>query len=240
MKPVFPAAKLLVLISATLPQKLLGLIPLHEEYTINRIIVPSKFNDEVYFVPAKMSWNEHGEGYVPSAKWLPILYNMVEKYYDEGYSVGVASRSYSLTRTLTAELVSRGFKVYSDTRDRAPPRYEDASGRYVIIWTTRGRWYRGISLPDTDVIIATYQAFLGPVDNFTLFLAEEEEVEYARLMNYAVNTQSYFRTNRRRNMSHKLILFDLRAYHAMRVAFSEFVTTSWYRRITHATPLHVF
>lgn len=254
LKPHIPLARLIFLVSATLPDDFLALFPFpsnevyiprnmqyssdveelierEKEYTIFRVVISSDVKDEFYLYPRKCSWMGTVDGYEPREKWIPKIIKLIDKYYDEGLSIGVASRNYALTKIITGELMSQGYKCYSDIVQDKPPRYAEVNPPYVMIWTTRGRWYRGVSLPDTDIIICTYQSAIDKIPNLSVYRAFEMDIKYAPLMNYCVNTQSYYRSNRMRSKQHKVVFLDLRAWWATKTALKHYSNCRWFAKM---------
>jgi len=230
-KPVAPASRLLILISATLPEDLMFLFPLTEDseeggYSIHRVVLESEMHDEFFVNYGVLKWDDWS--------WRAKLLDLALKLYDEGKSVGIASRNYELTKYLTSELSSRGVQVYSDVLGKRPP--FNLEGRITGIWTTRGKWYRGISLPDTDAIIATYQSPLEKTQSALIDVAFDNGIPFFKLMNDCVNVQSYFRSNRMRSRRHEVYLADIRSWHAMRSVLSHFSKTRWFEKIRKPTP----
>lgn len=228
LTPAMPMPRLLILISATFPESLYSLLPI-AGYSFHRAIVESSFNDVVYTITKPAYWiNDVGNG-VERSVWIKKLIDLTISKYDEGKSVGIASRNYELTKMLTSRFMEVGIRLYSDYISERPPKYE-SDGKFVIIWTTRGRWYRGISLPDTDVIICTYQS-PQDVSNINTFILAENEMSYVDIMNKCINTQSYFRSNRNRVKSHEIHVLDYRGWISMKESLSHYSNTNWFNRI---------
>ena len=229
-KPLVPVAPLLILISATLNLNHVNFIPLKKYYSIYIDCVRSQMIDVCITFPkrlavAKIVENEKSE-YVEREKWIEELVEVTVRIYDMERSVGIACRNYGVNREIYAKLRERGVRCFSDVHQRDPPPF-NTSPPYVVLWTTRGRWYRGVSLPDTDVIFCTYQT-----TKEALVIARGGLTERRHLMSYraadigykypfltysncASNVQSYFRTNRIRSKRHYIVLLDERAKKAM-------------------------
>jgi len=229
-RPAVPRSRLLIFVSATLPEGLLYLFPIDDGgeggYTIHRVVLRSEMKDDFYVNYAILRHDDES--------WKPRMLRLILQLYDEGKSVGIASRNYRLSEYLTSELRSMGVEVYSDVLGRRPD--FNLNGRFIVLWTTRGKWYRGLSLPDTDAIIATYQS---PMDFNQSALIDEifdNEIPYFRLMNDCVNTQSYFRSNRIRSKRHEVYLLDVRAWRALRESLSHFSMTDWFDKVRKPTP----
>ncbi|RLE92259.1 MAG: hypothetical protein DRN04_10825 [Thermoprotei archaeon] len=202
-KPIVPLTRITFLVSATLPPELLELMPLPENTPCTTIYIKSEFKDIILWSRKTLKWSEKDE-------WLPTVLKTIKEYSCKFRKIGIASRNYTLTKILH-EYMEASFKVTSDYYDKKPRAAE------VYIWTTRGKWYRGISLPDTDIVFCFYQYPLEtkPLNPLVLRTIVEKDIEYFKLLNNAVNTQSYFRSNRKRSKTHVIVLLDRRSYHAL-------------------------
>ena len=205
-KPVVPLARVTFLVSATLIEELLDLMPI-PSLPRRTIYIKSEFKDDIAWNYRILKWKERD-------LWFPKVLNLIERYCSS--RVGIASRNYALTRMIHEHLEA-SFKVTSDYYHRKP---KDAE---VIIWTTRGKWYRGVSLPDTDTIFCFYQypleVYEEPINPVIMKVFVEKDIEYFKLLNDATNVQSYFRSNRVRNKKHLIVFLDARGYHAFNEVF---------------------
>lgn len=233
-RPCIPVVRTLILISATLRPELFKFVPL-EGYSIYYTVVKSEIHDICSVYPKILieieprTWKPN---YVRREEWIEDLLNVVIKLYDEGKTIGIACRNYSVNRVLCSRLRELGARVFSDVLQRDPPPFNTRSP-CVVVWTTRGKWYRGVSLPDADVIFCTYQTASEALSveaqqrqispNIMSYVAADRglDVPYVSYSNVSSNAQSYYRANRIRSKSHHMVFLDLRAHTAVTEALAK-------------------
>ena len=212
-KPVVPLARVTFLVSATLIPEFLELMPIPEDVPCRTFYVKSEFKDRLVWNCSLLKWEER-------ESWTPKALEFIEAHLTG--RVGIASRNYRLTKAIH-DYFQNKYEVTSDYYHEKPKR--DAK---IIVWTTRGKWYRGISLPDTDVIFCFYQYPLDapPLNPYLIKAIDERDVKYFQLLNDAVNVQSYFRSNRIRRREHIMYFMDRRGYTALNRVFPR----AWVRK----------
>lgn len=239
-RPELPVGRLTVLVSATLSPRVLECFNIPQSFQIYHAGVRAEVLDRYVLYQAYLSSiegiEEHSGKYISPSRWLPQLAETVIDLVDKGKTIGVASKNYQITLQLEEMLRERGIDVRSDVSSREPPHYGE--NIQVIIWTTRGRWFRGVSLPDTDVIICLYQSPRGLEPNYMTYAYCDDDLDMAYdlvyVTNNAVNVQSYFRSNRRRDMMHIVALLDIRSWNAMIETlryYAKMVRGDWWMRL---------
>ncbi len=241
-KPTPPLGRLIVLISATLKPSMMRFLNIPDSYTTYMTAIRSKMLDRYILYPRLLStMSNTPPKYLPPDRWLKYIPEVIVELVDRGFNIGFASRSYSVSRAIYEEVRQYGIDVCCDAVSSEPPRF---SSRYrVIIWTTRGRWFRGVSLPDTWVIFCTYQYPSQICPTFREYDQADEDIyelpTVVRACNDAVNVQSYFRTNRVRDRMHITVFLDARAWWAMTSIFSTHAQLTrdreWYDRLRSPT-----
>ncbi|NPA70752.1 MAG: hypothetical protein GXO26_08080 [Crenarchaeota archaeon] len=240
-RPELPLGRLTVLISATLHPRVISCFNIPQTYTIYYAGIRAQVLDRYALYPQYLSSIEGIEQragkYLSPSRWVPELAETVIDLVDRGKSIGIASKNYQITLRLEEMLRERGIDVRSDVSCREPPHYGE--NIQVIIWTTRGRWFRGVSLPDTDIIFCLYQTPTGADPTYMTHGYCDDDLDLAydmvRIMNNAVNVQSYYRSNRRRDMEHTVVLLDVRSWEAMIETlrhYANVVRGDWYQRLS--------
>jgi len=174
-------------------------------------------------------------------KWYQILFKIIEKSVEYVKPIGLISRNYQLTERLFYNLQSLGYKVIADKF--AKPSDLKNENYEIYILTTHGKFYRGISLPDCKLIIATYQAYvknevnthLGILNTIYLTLhehfIEDKFDEYLYnidvIEQYASNLQAVYRFNRNPINNHVMLLMDKNFEIAIKYLFMRY--KSWFR-----------
>lgn len=255
LKPAMPRCLVAVAVSATVDI----------EDVINAYYIAHKRRPvlDVYTLPVKIVdkcvtcdnviyvFAESGENVLKPEEAAKKIAEVTAELVDSGLKVGIASRSYDFTALLVTELGQYGVKFFADLKYKTTQHIsvrearELARNADVVIWTTRGKLSRGVSLPDTDVIICTYQAAEIAMPTRThvidhVIMLEFEDIDeaprlYTQKMCDAYNVQSYFRTNRDRDRQHVFLFADRRAWEAMIRTFREYAERSrvfrkWYQQ----------
>jgi len=256
LKPAIPKALLPILISAT--------VDIDDIYFAYEVFAKQRIHFDVYTVSVKMldkcvlcnniiymvgelvEVPKHVTVLKPEEAAKRLAKIAVELV-NHGLKVGIASRSYDFTQLLAHELSQYGVKFFSDVKYRKSSvdirevreRLQTAD---ILIWTTRGKLSRGISFPDCNVIICTYQAaeIVRPtIHIFDYVLIHSEDIEDEEIRTFirkicdAHNVQSFFRANRNRDMKHIFLFADKRAWEAMLQTFKPYARESrtfkkWY------------
>ena len=255
VKPAMPRCLLPILISATVDIEDIDLayaIAHRKKYIFDVYTVSTKIIDKcvvchnlIYML------GETGENVVKPRDAAKKIAAIVAELVSSGLRVGIAARSYDFAELLTYELSPYGIKFFTDAKYRKQNLSireirEQLRTVDVIIWTTRGKLSRGVSLPDCDVIICTYQAadLVKPSDHvidYVVLGMYEEEIDdttlrlFAHKICDAHNVQSFFRANRNREMKHVFLFADRRAWEAMIRTFREYAKRSrtfekWYKQ----------
>jgi len=256
LPPIFPQSRLVILVSATLTIDNPVITALRdEEYLILPFYVHSEINDVCIVYPKilidKRVHVEEGltMKHLCFSKYCKItdeflakLCDTIVEIYDNGYSIGIACRNHALNHYLTDKLKNEyGLRVYSEVELEKPPK-RDVPKPYVVLWTTRGKWFRGVSLPETEVVICFYQNIIGAINemikrdptnyqqNLLTYLINDWGIEYpiVKYQEINYNVQSFYRTNRVRSMRHYMVFIDVRSHEATLQAFRYMQSEEWY------------
>ena len=251
LKPTFPRCLLPICISATIELYFLQTITAMSGLdTVFRVVaIPSRMMDRcVTCVNLIYAIDVFKKATAPVVKPQEavnkigeVIIRLVDDY---KLSIGVAARSYEFNRMLSQYLAQVGMRFYTDlfysTSVDVKKLREALEKVDVVIWTTGGKLYRGVSLPDKDVIICTYQAapLVQPSGHVLTYVPKfviDLDTQYAAKVNDARNVQSYFRANRKRDMRHIFVFADLRSWLAMREVLQIYAQKStefrkWYNQ----------
>ena len=232
LKPVFPFCLLPICISATIEMYYLQAIAVMSglNTTFKVVALPAKIIDRCVLasnliytveVPEKTTASTI-KPHEAAEKIAEVVINLVDNY---KVTIGIAARSYEFNRMVSQFLAQVGMKFYTDlfyTDSVDVKKLREALEKTdVIIWTTGGKLYRGVSLPDRDVIVCTYQAapLVKPKPHVLTYVPKaiaDIDTYYVLKVNNARNVQSYFRANRRRDLRHIFFFADARSWLAMR------------------------
>jgi len=223
-KPWLPASKVLFLLTATIPRVLEHFVVdlevmfynlVGRPWNVNFLSLAFESNDVI------ISLNEHF--YLPAgSKWLKLAESLTQTItavaQSKGLTTHIICRSNEQHKRFYEYFKKMGFNVLSELYDDKP----DYSAKYdVILTTVSGKWFRGVSLPEADVIIGFYQAgtnqnFKTPKELDTWFTLDPKiRKAYVNDITQGLNLQALFRCNRKPQKPHLVILFDGRLLRAL-------------------------
>jgi len=216
-----------IFISASFPPTILKQFELIEDEYPTYTFRTRREKDTIIILNQELHWSMRTEW---QRKLYPQLLEIVRTATELHGAVGVVSRNYAQTEALEKLFESAGFSVWSDRKDDNSVDYRDAE---VVIITTMGKGYRGVSLftkrsgqGDFKVIIAFFQAkglsranihpvFYDMLVDDPLHPDHDELGDFIEDLTLAKNFQSLFRFNRFRSNKHLLILLDKRWWKAL-------------------------
>ncbi|RLE99019.1 MAG: hypothetical protein DRJ59_08350 [Thermoprotei archaeon] len=205
-----PRARRRVLITATAPKSARLLNYILGEWDSEGFctyFMPYGSRDAVVLYDKILLWEKRD-------RWLPLLLTVVKEASEiavsEDKNVGIVSRNYRLTEIISDYLRNEGFRVLDDVNDL----HQISRRAEVHVVTVNGRASRGISLPDKDLVIATFQHMgLKKRKLHVKYYLEEAPVdEIARALNFCDNLQAVFRFLRQPDKRHVLLLMDRRLH----------------------------
>jgi len=207
----------------------------HEEYDYTKrllgyVLLKEQSNLDVILLSKEIHYVKDAD------KWLPDLVDTVVYIVRElGKTVGVTLPNYELTKRVAEELRDKGIEVFSDTDFRHIEDYEKLwkiyksyGGKKVELITVAGRFSRGVSMEEKDVIIATFQRTPSLRLNKKHLDILEERAEKIKdipkpalslrqFFNASESLQALFRFNRKPSQPHIVILWDKRLVDAFRI-----------------------
>ena len=193
-------------------KKFRGYILLKENINLDTIVVYDKIN------------------YVKNKdEWVPELANLIIYIVKElGKTVGVTLPNYKINEEITEILRDKNIQVFSDAEFRTIGDYNKLWQIYrsygrkkVELVTIAGRFSRGVSMEEKDIIIGTFQRTINiRLNKKHLDILEKRSdlikdiprpaLSLRQFFNSAESLQALFRFNRKPGQPHIVILFDKR------------------------------
>jgi hypothetical protein len=203
------AAMRYMLLSATLPPSLktiLSEVGGYDDYTYTT--TPER--EDIFIIySGVIPWLEMRRGL---KKIASIILGVCTPPTQAGGICAVVSKNKEATDALASELRRFGMPVISDQDPAVRGIPQGYSG--VVIITVGGRFYRGVSLPEADVVVSMFQRFYRDPEHpaLTPLSADGLDTAYSYELAQASNLQASYRCNRSGGKRHVMVFLDGRYY----------------------------
>ncbi|MEM1632204.1 MAG: hypothetical protein QXE01_03945 [Sulfolobales archaeon] len=203
-----------MLLSATIPGTLRIVFEQVAGYDdIDRIVPPSR--DDIFIFHRDVISSSDIE--TSPHKVVRVVSGICRPAVDGGGLCAVISKNKRSTSLIADGLRRLGIPAISDQDQvvRIPSGYSGA-----VIITVGGRFYRGVSLPEADVVVSLFQRHYQDPEHPVLSAISANSLDwrYAYELSMAANLQASYRCNRSGGKRHVMVFLDTR----YREAFSSF------------------
>jgi hypothetical protein len=195
-----------ILLSATPPNTLQEVFTVINNYA--RFVDPGlgwrddviiRYCDVIDMISFKRRWNDIAN----------IVVDICSRAVDAGARCTVITKNKEMTSVIERTMSNRNMDVVSDLTAKTPP-----MSKKIYILTIGGRFYRGVSLPESDVIVAFFQRSYmrpeNPVLRSVAHAGKNAETYYGYEISMAYSLQSAYRSNRNTYKRHIMVFFDER------------------------------
>jgi hypothetical protein len=194
-----------ILLSATPPNTLQDVFAMINNYV--RFIDPGlgwredvviRYSDVIDMISFKRRWNDIAN----------IVVDICSRAVDAGARCTVITKNKEMTSVIERAMSNKNMDVVSDLTAKTPTMNK------IYILTIGGRFYRGVSLPESDVIVAFFQRSYmrpeNPVLRYVAYAGRDAEIHYGYEISMAYSLQSAYRNNRNAYKRHIMVFFDER------------------------------
>jgi hypothetical protein len=195
-----------ILLSATPPNTLQDVFTIINNYA--RFVDPGlgwrddviiKYCDVIDMISFKRRWNDIAN----------IVVDICSRAVNAGARCTVITKNKEMTSVIERAMSSKNTDAVSDLTAKTP-----TMNKKIYILTIGGRFYRGVSLPESDVIVAFFQRSYmrpeNPVLRYVAYADKNAETHYGYEISMAYSLQSVYRSNRDAYKRHIMVFFDER------------------------------